>query len=495
MARIAVAGFQHETNSFSPVAADYAAFVQRTSWPGMTFDDAVREAVWGMNLAIAGFLEAATHAGHATVPVLWANATPSGPVTDHAFETIASALVSRIAHQGPWDAVYLDLHGAMVTASYLDGEAEILRRIRAVIGEHVPLVVSLDLHANVSPEMVALADCLSSCQTYPHVDLADTGRRCLSILQALWAGPGPRPLCKAYLQPDYLIPIQAQTTFLEPAASLYEFARILKDQYPLIEASLTLGFGPSDTPHCGPAISVVGHAQDAVDRAARAMLQRLQEARSRFNQPLYSPEAAICRVSAMEGSGGPVVLADLQDNPGAGGTGDTTGLLSALAAASCAGCVLGVLYDPESAALAHRTGAGNAATFTLGGKRGGPGSVPYTTEARVLHLAQGPFRATGPMYGGALMDLGKMALLQLPQGPKVVIGSVNTHTADQSIFRQVGIDPATQKLVALKSAVHFRADFQPIAREILVVSTPGTNAADHHHYQYRNLRPGVQLMP
>jgi microcystin degradation protein MlrC len=492
VARIAVAGFQHETNSFSPAPADFASFSRTTSWPGLTTGERVRDVTRGMNLAIAGFLETATARGHDAVPLLWANATPSGPVTDDAFERITAILLEGLRANGPWDAVFLDLHGAMVTESHLDGESEILRRVRLVVGSDVPVVASLDLHANVSPGMVDAADVLSSCRTYPHVDLADTGCRCVGIVESRLTGGS---VFKAWRQPDFLIPIQAQTTYLDPARRLYEEALRLKGKYGLLELSLTLGFGPSDTPHCGAAIAVYGSDPTRVAAAGDEMLALLVAARKEFHQPVVSASEAALLAIQTDTSAGPVILADLRDNPGAGGTGDTTGLLAALINARAQDCVIGVLYDPASALLAHEAGVGATVTLSLGGKCGGPGSVPFVSKVTVAAIGSGRFKATGPMYGGAAMDLGPMALLQTGEGPRIVVGSINTHTADQSIFRHLGVEPGNECIIALKSAVHFRADFQPIASSILVVSTPGINAADLHDYSYRHLRDGVSRMP
>lgn len=497
MARIALAGFQHETNSFSPVPADFDAFSRATSWPGLTVGVPVLVAVRGMNLAIAGFEQAATRAGHEVVPLVWANATPSGPVTADAFERIMAILLRQLRELGPWDAVFLDLHGAMIVEHHLDGEGEILRRVRAEIGPRPPLVASLDLHANVSPAMMNGADVLLPCRTYPHVDLAETGRRaytalatCLSLRRA------DATIYKAYRQPDFLIPIQAQTTHLQPAQALYEQSAALCEQFGLLELGLTLGFGPSDTPHCGPAVTAIGTDPVAVERAADALHGALSQARKHFSQPVWTADDAVKHAMDISSEpGAPIVLADLQDNPGAGGTGDTTGLLKALSERGATGCVLAVLYDPASARQAHALGEGTLGRFSLGGKCGGPGSVPFDTDAKVIKLGTGQFLATGPMYGGASMDLGPMALLELPSGVRVILGSVNTHTADQSILRHLDVEPAHQRIVALKSAVHFRADFQPIARKILVVASPGVNAADLTQYPYRHLRPGLALMP
>jgi microcystin degradation protein MlrC len=493
MARIAVAGFQHETNSFSPTTADWDAFCRATSWPGLTVGEEVVSVVEGMNLAIAGFLSEAHASGDEIVPIAWANATPSGPVTDDAFARIMAIITRVLKTCGPVDGVFLDLHGAMMTETYLDGETEILRRVGAAAGEAVPIVASLDLHANVSPGMVAAADVLVACRTYPHVDLAETGARAYAALRHLRSRR--EPVIRRYRQPDFLIPTQAQTTHLEPARGLYQEVSLIEQQRGLLALCLTLGFGPSDTPHCGPAIAAFGWNARAIDLGIEEAAALLCAAETRFKQPTVTPHEAVARAIAAGRSGRPVVLADLQDNPGAGGTGDTTGLLAALVEARAEGSVLAVLYDPAAAKSAHEAGPGARLELSLGGKSGGPGSITLRSPVTIDRLGCGRFRGTGPMYRGAQMDLGPMALISLPQGPRVIVGSVNTHSADQSILRHLGIEPSEQRIVALKSAVHFRADFEPIAAEIILVEAPGSNAADHHAYSYRHLRSGVRVMP
>ncbi|MCB1739189.1 MAG: M81 family metallopeptidase, partial [Gammaproteobacteria bacterium] len=177
MARIAISGFQHETNTFAPLRADLSAFQNCPAYPRLPRGEALIEAMQGLNLPIAGFIEAALAGGHRLCPGTWAMATPSAQVSDEAFETIAGRILEDLAAALPVDAVYLCLHGAMVTDSHQDGEGELLRRVRAIIGPGVPLVVSLDLHANVTSAMHGHADAMVAYRTYPHVDMALTGRR------------------------------------------------------------------------------------------------------------------------------------------------------------------------------------------------------------------------------------------------------------------------------------------------------------------------------
>jgi microcystin degradation protein MlrC len=190
----------------------------------------------------------------------------------------------------------------------------------------------------------------------------------------------------------------------------------------------------------------------------------------------------------------PVILADTQDNSGGGGPSDTTGLLEALIAGGARGAVLGLLNDPQTALRAHEAGEGAMIRAELGGKSGMIGHRPLAGDFRVLALGDGRFTGTGPMWGGARMELGAMALLETA-GVRVAVGSRAMQAADQSIFRHLGVEPAEQNILALKSSVHFRADFQPIAEEILVVEAPGPCAADPSKLAFTKVRPGLRLKP
>src|SRR5260370_15941227 len=177
--RIVFCGFQHETNTFAPTQADLLAFERGGGWPGLVSGDAVFEAIAGRNIPAAGFVDAARRAGHTVLPTVWCAASPSAHVTEAAYEHIAGESLAGVGAVLPVDAVYLGLHGAMVATHFDDGEGELLRRIRALVGDAVPVVGSLDLHANVTAQMLDRADALVAYRTYPHVDMASTGKRSL----------------------------------------------------------------------------------------------------------------------------------------------------------------------------------------------------------------------------------------------------------------------------------------------------------------------------
>jgi len=496
MARIAVGGFQHETNTFAPVKATLADFRQSGGNPPLQRGPTLPPTFDGTNLAIGGAIAALREAGHEIVPLVWATATPSAHVTEEAFEHIVGLLLDDLKAALPVDGIYLDLHGAMVAEHLDDGEGEMLRRIRALVGPSVPVAASLDLHANVTPEMIEHADLLDAFRTYPHVDMAETGARAARQLDALLRRRAP--FHKAFRQLPFLIPLPWQCSLADPARSIYAALEDLhaEGEGAVAALSFTPGFPAADIHHCGPSVFAYGNSPEAANAAADALAARVAAAEADFAGRLYAPDEGVRAAMDLvaDGATRPVVLADTQDNPGAGGTSDTVGLLEALVRHDPEGAVLAVMFDPESAAAAHAAGVGASLDLALGAKSGAPGHAPFHGSFVVERLGDGEFTGTGPMWRGVECRLGPMALLRIGN-VRVIVASRKLQAADQSIFRHLGIEPAQQRILGLKSSVHFRADFQPIAHEILVVVAPGAMAADPAALPFTRLRPGVRLRP
>ncbi len=491
MAVIAVGGFQHETNTFAPTKADYAAFEQGGAWPPLTLGEAIVPRLTGANIPATGAFTALHAAGQRTPGLAWAAASPSAHVTEDAFERIVGELTRHLADAGPVDGVYLDLHGAMVTEHLDDGEGEILARVRRVVGPQVPIVASLDLHANMTRRMMEIADGMVAYRTYPHVDMAETGKRAADMLLALRARGAP--FARAMRPLDFLTGLSSQSTFIEPGRRLYDLLATIEREEDTV-LSFTPGFPMADFPECQMAVFGYGPDQARVDRAVERLARAIHDAEPEFALELYTPEDAVARAAQRGTVGAPVVLADTQDNPGAGGNGDTTGLLAALIERDPRDAVLGLLIDRASAGQAHELGVGRTAEFRLGETSGVPGHVPLAGEFKVVALADGNFTCTGPMFKGFAMKLGPMAVLE-HGNVRVVLASKKVQAADQAMFRHVGIEPVQQRILALKSSVHFRADFEPLAREILVVAAPGPARADPTAFPFRRLRNELRLKP
>jgi len=490
--RIAVGGFQHETNTFAPSPATFDDFARGGGWPALCQGGDLFDAVAGINLPITGAIEALARRGCQLIPTAWAAASPSAHVTRDAYERIAGMILERLKAAGPVDGVYLDLHGAMVTEHLHDGEGELLARVRAAVGERVPVVASLDLHANVTQRMVEHADLLVAYRTYPHVDMAETGARAAAFLLQRLAGL-PRPRVSLRRIP-FLIPLQAQCTMLEPARALYDDLPHAEGGA-VLSVSFTPGFPAADFAECGPA--VLAYARDAGSAAGTAeSLRAAVEAREAdFDYPVFTPEEGVRRALQIAANASrPVVIADTQDNPGAGGSSDTTGMLRALVAAGAQRAAIGLMVDHEAARIAHAAGEGVAIEIPLGGRSGIPEDAPFSGRFVVERLSDGRITCRGPFYRGARMTLGPSACLRIG-GVRVVVASERPQMADQEMYRFVGIEPTQQALLVNKSSVHFRADFAPIAEEILVCRAPGPMLADTSHFPWKRLAPGIRLKP
>jgi microcystin degradation protein MlrC len=491
MARIAVAGFHHETNTFATPATDYAYFCSHRDRPPLVRGGDVLRWLDGNSFALSGFMAAMAPA-HELVPLLWTSGGAGGMVTRDAYERIAAEIVSALSLALPVDAIYLDMHGAMASEDYEDGEGELLRRIRAAVGETMPIVMSLDYHANVTPQMVAATDAVIAYRTYPHIDRAETGTRAARAMrEVLQKG---RTRARALRKPPFLIPLHSQCTTVEPSRGIVAMADA-EERDGVLSVAYLAGFPPADIFHCGPAIAVHAWSQPAADRAADALMRHTTLAESAFAVPLHTPADAVREANRIAAQASrPVILADTQDNPGAGGSADTTGLLQALVEGQAEGAVLGFLCDADAVKAAQAAGVGADVTLALGGRHGPEGVRPFQGTFRVANLADGRFRTTGPVSGNRKVDLGPMALLRIG-GVSVAVTTKRMQALDQAPFRHLGIEPKDQRILALKSTVHFRGDFEPLAEEILVVEAPGNHLCDPSKYAYRNLRQGIRLTP
>lgn len=492
MPRIAVGGFLHETNTFAPTKATFESFVHGGGWPAMARGADVLKVMRNINVGLAGFVGAAEENGWELVPTISCGASPSAHVTEDAFERIVTVMVDGIRNAGKLDAIYLDLHGAMVTEHFDDGEGEILRRVRQAIGNDLPLVVSLDLHANVTPAMVEHADALIAYRTYPHVDMADTGRAAARHLASLLRSR--QKFAKAFRQLPFLIPISWQCTNDEPTRSIYrKLAAMESEAVPTL--SFAPGFPAADFRDCGPSVFAYGRTQADADAAADAIEKIIVGHENDFDGRIYSPDDGVrYAMELAKTASRPIVIADTQDNPGAGGDSDTTGMLRALVRNRAIRAATGVIYDPESAQAAHAAGTGATVTLALGGKSGIPGDAPYQESFVVEKLSNGQFVAPGPYYGGRDMDMGPSACLRIGD-VRVVVSSHKAQLADQSMYRYVGIEPTEQSILVNKSSVHFRADFEPIAEKLLICAAPGAMPADTATLPWTRLRPGIRIKP
>jgi len=493
--RIAVGGFMHETNTFALTPTRFEDFAVTQQYPGLCSGEAMLSAIAGRNLAAEGFTQVARAAGHTILPLSWCFAQPGGTVTAQAFERIAAELLAPLGGLAP-DAVFIELHGAMVADGFEDAEGELLRRIRAIVGPDVPILASLDLHGNISRASVETADYMTGYREYPHNDWGEAGRRAARDLPRL-LGWG-RARATAYQSLDVLIPITAQSTYTEPAKSLYARLTQLEAETG-VALTLMMGFPPADIPDCGPCVFGYGGDRQAIERAVAALADAVRDAEPAFAAHRVLPAAeAVAEGLRLAGAGrGPVIIADTQDNAGAGSTSSTTGIARELMRQGAAGAIVAICHEPDVAAAAHAAGVGGRVDLPLGVHREGPGQELLAGPFKVVALSDGRFTGTGPMLGNAQVDMGPTALIE-KDGVQMLLGSKRQQPLSRNVFEHLGVDPRTRPIVALKSSVHYRNHFEEIAGAILVAASPGANPADPAAIPYtrlpgrvrRNLRGG-----
>ena len=357
------------------------------------------------------------------------------------------------------------------------------------------MVASLDFHANVTAAMVNAASALTVFRSYPHIDMAETGARALALLADLLERG--MPYAKAWRQLPFLVPLVAQATTRPPLDAIYAGLGASPGG-DLVSHDIAMGFPASDIFDAGCAMLAYGRSAASAEAEADRLEDALLNSEAELESPQMDEAEAVAR--AMAGAPqGPVVLADVQDNPGAGASSDTTGLLQALVDGGARGAVLGALWDPHAAAQAHEAGTGARVRLGLGGRYPeATGSRPFTSEFEVEALSDGRFTCTGAMYGGCQVELGPMARLRVvhPQAEvRVIVSSNRFQCVDLAIFRHMGLEPTAERILAVKSTVHFLADFAPIAAEVLFVDSPGANPCRLERVTYRALRPGVRLGP
>ena len=499
MTRILIAGYQHETNTFAPSLADWAAFNTGEAFPAYVRGQAMVDQLTGVNIPIGGFIDQARRWQWELLPSAWAGASPSSYVTQDAFERIAQAILqdAQAAMAHGLDGIYLDLHGAAVAEHADDSEGELIARLRQLVGPAVPIVASLDLHANVTARMLRESDGLVSYRTYPHVDMAATGELAAQLMQRRLKLGRKEPLHVQRF--PYLIALNAQSTWMAPAKEVYEQLIALDREHGAM-LSFCMGFPASDFEECGPVIWAHGEQ-------ARMAVELLYASAGQPDlwRPEWLParEAVSQALSLAAQHTAPVVLADTQDNPGAGGDSNTTGMLHALLQQGAGRqfpqqVALGLLYDPEAARMACEAGVGAQIECSLGKAvpifSGGLSDPPLQGRFTVRAISDGRCRLLGPMMKGSTIQTGPSACLEI-EGIYIAVASGKMQMLDRELFRAVGIHPENMKIVVVKSSNHFRADFTPIASHVLVAKAPGPMAADPGDLPWKKLSPQTRTRP
>jgi microcystin degradation protein MlrC len=444
------------------------------------------------NTELAGFLAAANELGWTLIHTLSATAAPAGPVSREAYDHIAGIICDAArAHLGQLDGILLGVHGAQVVEFCEDGEGQLLRRLREIVGPDLPIAVTLDLHANATRAMAELAQIWVSFKTYPHVDIRLTGHRAAHLLHAAIAGrTRPATLRRA---PPMLEEATSGRSDTGPMVEAYARARAEEAEPGILSVSLNAGFAEADIHDAGPSVLVTyDHTIPGAEARAAAIADAhalaIWQARHVAGNDFLNVEEAARIAKDFDARHGPLVIADYADNPGAGAYGDATNLLRALLDAGVPNAAFAPMVDPALAQDLHRHREGDEVTVDLGGKNDPAfGGGPLRLTGRIMRLSDGAFRGDGPMLGGLDRSYGPTAVLRV-DGVDILVVTEPEQLLDRQQLAAFGIIPSDKSVLALKSMQHFRAAFDPIAGRVIVCDSGGLATPDLVRKPYRKVR-------
>jgi len=487
--RVAVAALMHESNSFNPARTALADFKTELPAPGT---DLI--ATWAKNMnEVAGFI-AESQRDFTLVPILYANATPKGAVERQAFETLTQHLVGGLKNAGRLDGIYLALHGALYTEDFPQGDLEIVRRVRAAVGARIPLVVTHDFHANISPEMSQYCDALVVYKMNPHLDTKERGAQAATILRRTLRHE-VKPVT-VVVKPPMIYNIVFQHTESEPLQPIKQASIDLEKSNPkVLAASVSGGYQYNDCEWMGPSVTVVtDNDPELARREAQRLADQMWATRDRIR--LNLPDAAQAVREAMAATKFPVALFDIGDNIGGGSAGDSTFLLEELVKQKAQGWVV-VMADKAAVEAAKKAGLGGAFDRPVGGQTDEAHGKPVPIRGRVKSLHLGQYIETAVRHGGRrYWDLGHAAVIQV-EGSTAELENlllVTTLRSSPDSLNQLiscGIYPERQRILVAKGTVAPRAAYEPVAARIQMVDTPGATSVNPARYTFKRLRPGL----
>jgi microcystin degradation protein MlrC len=479
---VLTAEMSHETNSFSVQETDEQAFIDRYVILGSRAIASRGQA----NTELAGFLDSGRAHGWHINHVLSACAGPSGKVKRATFDWLCHPIVSVLKkHQ--FDGLLFGLHGAMDLDFCEDGEGEFLQRIRGVVGMDMPIAITLDPHGNVSNQMCSLADIVVSFKTYPHIDMREAGRQAAEILHRTMDGQIKPSTIRVSL--PMLEEVNGGRTDIGPMIQRISTARAYETREDVFAVSINAGFASADVKEVGPTVLVTGQGDLAAHSAfAETIADDIWDKRHEVLNDYLTVEEAAAIAATHDPSGGPLVIADYADNPGAGGYGDSTELLRALLEVGVRETCFGPMVDGKVVKELHSSVVGEQVHITLGGKvdpRFGGG--PLELDVELISTSDGEFIGDGPMREGLRGTFGPSAVVRVG-GIEVLVVTLARQILDLQQFRTFGIDPESKHAVALKSMQHFRAAFEPIAGKVIVCDSGALCTPRYHQLPYRNVR-------
>ncbi len=471
--KIAILGISLESNRFAPTVflADFKAYAfcrgnevlnsrQITYWLG------------GDNGG--GFIGAMNKLGPwQPAPILVADAQSGGPCDHEDYEGIRDEMLSRLQHELPLDGVYIIAHGAGITTASDDLDGDYFSAVRTLVGKNVPIVATLDLHANISPAMRASTDALIAQQTNPHIDSSERAAEAAKLLWQLLHG---HSLSKAFVRVPLITPQVSQLTAPgTPYGDIMAYAQSLKTEE-IFSISVVSGFAFSDTAYNGMGVYAAGTSAIKIARCVKKVAQMAWHIRARFKPNLISVDDAteMAQIQGKKASGTPLIFADVADNPGGGGTGNTMWLLKSFYEADVKGALIGIIHAPEVVADAVRATEGQTFIARFNKSLISQYAEPFNVEATVTLIKQGDYLSTTGVYQGSVVPLGMSCVLTI-KGLTVIVVSTRQQVFGADCFAHFGLDVTTASSIVVKSRGHFRAGFKGLVpdKNIFEVDAPG----------------------
>jgi len=470
-----------ETNSFSPLPTGARSFAETHLVRGGAYGD--RADLFA--LPMLEFRDRARARGWRVTESLCTFAVPGGPTVERVYQAFRDEILADLERALPVNAVLLSLHGAMIAEVTRSCEADLVQRVRALVGPKVPIGVELDLHCHLSEELVAAATAIVIFKEYPHTDVRDCAGALFDIVAAILEHASA-PVMASY---DCRM-IGLYPTTLEPMASFVRKLRALEGRDGVLSISVAHGFPWGDSSAQGTRVLVITEGDASKAEALAAALGReLRGMRERIEPPWMPLAAALDRAAAA--ADGPVVLADVADNAGGGAPSDSTFMLRAMLERGMRDAAVACLWDPLAVALAFEAGEGARLRLRLGGKVGPMSGEPLDLEVTVTRLVADAVQG----YLGAHARMGACAAVAV-NGIDIVANSLRTQVFTPDVFTNLGIDPSSKRYLVVKSMNHFRAAFVPIAKSIIYVAAPGALDVDYRRLAYRRIpRPIYPLDP
>ena len=483
--KLALLGIYHETNTFSRVKADYDAF---NIYRGEEIIDEYRLA----QTTNAGFLQISEDAQVDVIPLIFAITGPIGTITADAFESISKEMLSLLNENGPWDGILLSLHGAAVSEKYPDADGEIAERVRNLVGPDVKIGLSVDMHANLSQKMITNVDVATVYRTNPHLDPKLRAFECAEMIRDSIDGK-INPVMWLEI-PPIVINIVKQFTDENPMKAVMENLDAALTMENIIHGSVSEGYPYADVEEMGMGFLAIADGNtDSARKASQWMAAEAWDIREQFLGDTPSIEEALAYADMnYDGEGtGPMVLMDVGDNIGGGSSADSTNILEVAQAMGFRG-YLQTLFDPESAQMCADAGVGSHLKLTVGGKTDNMHGNPVSVSGIVRTLFSGKFEDDRPTHGGfKYYDGGLTAVFDTEDGHTLVLTSLRCGNTSREQMYSVGVYPEKYRVVVAKGVVSPRPAYQPIAKEVVLVNTPGVTTSDLNFFEYRRRRPNL----